>query len=353
MEKEEKMKGTMRAIVKSKPEVGAEYRKDWPIPQIGPKDLLVKVKASAICGSDVHIWNWTPYAQARLKLPMAFGHEFCGEVVEMGDRVEGFAMGDLIAGETHIPCQQCYQCKTGLEHICQNMKILGIHTEGAFADYMAMPALCAWKLPKGFNPELGAILEPIGVGTHGAMVGPVGAKTVAVLGCGPIGCFAIGVVKACGALKIYATDVSDMRLEIAKKMGATITYNADKVDATQEILKATNGCGVDVVLDVSGAPGAIKTGINVVRKAGRFTFVGIPDQQIVLDIPNEFIYKETQVQGVTGRVMWETWYQVTNLLSSGLLNVDPVITHRYPLEQFKEAFENVKDRRGGKVLFIH
>jgi threonine 3-dehydrogenase len=347
------MKGTMRAIVKSKPEVGAEYRKDWPIPQIGPKDLLVKVKASAICGSDVHIWNWTPYAQARLKLPMAFGHEFCGEVVEMGDRVENLAIGDLVAGETHIPCQQCYQCKTGLEHICQNMKILGIHTEGAFADYMAMPAVCAWKLPKGFNPELGAILEPIGVGTHGAMVGPVGAKTVAVLGCGPIGCFAIGVVKACGALKIYATDVSDMRLEIAKKMGATITYNADKVDATKEILKATNGCGVDVVLDVSGAPGAIKTGINVVRKAGRFTFVGIPDQQIVLDIPNEFIYKETQVQGVTGRVMWETWYQVTNLLSSGLLNVEPVITHRYPLEQFKEAFENVKDRQGGKVLFLH
>ncbi len=347
------MRGTMRAIVKSKPEVGAEYRKDWPIPQIGPKDLLVKLKASAICGSDVHIWDWTTFAQTRLKLPMAFGHEFCGEVVEMGDRVEGFVIGDLVAGETHIPCQQCYQCKTGLEHICQNMKILGIHTEGAFADYIAMPAVCAWKLPKGFNPEVGAVLEPIGVGTHGAMVGPVGAKTVAVLGCGPIGCFAIGVVKACGALKIYATDVSDMRLDIAKKMGATVTYNADKVDATQEILKATNGCGVDVVLDVSGAPGAIKTGINVVRKAGRFTFVGIPDQQIVLDIPNEFIYKETQVQGVTGRVMWETWYQVTNLLSAGLLNVEPVITHRYPLEQFKEAFENVKHRRGGKVLFIH
>jgi len=347
------MKGTMRAIVKSKPEVGAEFKKDWPIPQIGPKDLLVKVKASAICGSDVHIWDWTPYAQTRLKPPKAFGHEFCGEVVEMGDRVEGFAIGDLIAGETHIPCQQCYQCKTGLEHICQNMKILGIHTEGAFADYMAMPAVCAWKLPKEFNPELGAVLEPIGVGTHGALLGPVGAKTVAVLGCGPIGCFAIGVVKACGALKIYATDVSDMRLGIAKKMGATITYNVDKVDATQEILKETNGCGVDVVLDVSGAPGAIKTGINVVRKAGRFTFVGIPDQQIVLDIPNEFIYKETQVQGITGRVMWETWYQVTNLLSAGLLNVEPVITHRYPLEQFKEAFENVKHRRGGKVLFIH
>jgi len=347
------MKGTMRAIVKSKPEPEAEFRNDWPIPQIGPKDLLVKVKASAICGSDVHIWDWTPYAQTRLKPPMAFGHEFCGEVVEMGDRVEGFAIGDLIAGETHIPCQQCYQCKTGLEHICQNMKILGIHTEGAFADYMAMPAVCAWKLPKEFNPELGAVLEPIGVGTHGALLGPVGAKTVAVLGCGPIGCFAIGVVKACGALKIYATDVSDMRLGIAKKMGATITYNVDKVDATQEILKETNGCGVDVVLDVSGAPGAIKTGINVVRKAGRFTFVGIPDQQIVLDIPNEFIYKETQVQGITGRVMWETWYQVTNLLSAGLLNVEPVITHRYPLEQFKEAFENVKHRRGGKVLFIH
>jgi threonine 3-dehydrogenase len=347
------MKGIMRAIVKNKPEVGAELRKDWPIPQIGPKDLLVKVKASAICGSDVHIWDWTIYAQARLKLPMAFGHEFCGEVVEMGDRVEGFAAGDLVAGETHIPCGKCYQCKTGLQHICQDMKILGIHTEGAFAEYMAMPAVCAWKLPKGFSPELGAILEPIGVGTHGAMVGPVGAKTVAVLGCGPIGCFAIGVVKACGALKIYASDVSDMRLEIAKKMGATVTYNADKVDVTAEILKETNGCGVDVVLDVSGAPGAIKTGVNVVRKAGRFTFVGIPDQQIVLDIPNEFIYKETEVKGITGRVMWETWYQVTNLLSSGLLKVDPVITHRFPLEGFQEAFENVKHRRGGKVLFIH
>jgi threonine 3-dehydrogenase len=347
------MKGTMRAIVKSKPEVGAEFKKDWPIPQIGPKDLLVKVKASAICGSDVHIWDWTPFAQARLKLPMSFGHEFCGEVTEMGERVEGFEIGELVAGETHIPCGQCYQCKTGLQHICQNMKILGIHTQGAFADYMAMPAVCAWKLPKGFNPEMGAILEPIGVGTHGALVGPVGAKTVAVLGCGPIGCFAIGVVKACGALKIYASDISDMRLEIAKKMGATITYNADKVDVTAEILKDTDGCGVDVVLDVSGAPGAIKTGVNVVRKAGRFTFVGIPDQQVVLDIPNEFIYKETEVKGITGRVMWETWFQVTNLLSSGLLKVDPVITHRFPLEGFQEAFENVKHRRGGKVLFIH
>lgn len=347
------MKGTMRAIIKPKAAPGAELAKDWPIPQSGPKDLLVKVKAAAICGTDTHIYEWTPYAQSRVKPPTPIGHEFCGEIVEMGSAVEHFEVGDMVAGETHIPCGTCYLCVTGQPHICQNMLILGIHTPGVFAEYTLLPAVCAWKLPKGFDPEIGAILEPFGVGVHGALLGPLHAANVAVLGCGPIGQLAIATAAVCGAKKVMVSDVEDVRLEMAKKMGATHLYNGRRDDVVAEVRKETGGLGADVVLEVTGVPPVMESALKMCRKSGRVTFIGLPNDPIIFnDFANDLIYKELKVSGVTGRTMYETWFQVTALVESGKIDPKMVITHRFPLEEFEAGFKAARDRVGGKVLFL-
>ncbi|MDA8216297.1 MAG: L-threonine 3-dehydrogenase [Dehalococcoidales bacterium] len=347
------MKGVMRAVIKPTAAPGAALATDWPIPQPGPKDLIIKVKAAAICGTDSHIYDWTPYAQTRVKPPTPIGHEFCGEVVEMGSAVEGFEIGDLVAGETHIPCGNCYLCRTGQPHICQNMLILGIQTPGVFADYTLIPAVCAWKLPKDFDPEIGAILEPMGVGVHGALLGPLHAKNVAVLGCGPIGQLAIATAAACGAKKIMVSDMEDVRLEMAKSMGATHLYNARRDDVVAEVRKETNDLGADVVLEVTGVSPVMESALKMARKAARVTFIGLPNNPVTFnDFANDLIYKELEVSGVTGRKMYETWFQVQGLIESGKVNPKKVITHRFPLEEYDAAFVAARDRVGGKVLFI-
>ena len=346
------MRGTMRAIVKSQPRPGAEYRKDWPIPEIGPKDVLARILATAVCGTDVHIYDWNAFAQAHLKLPTTFGHEFCGEVVEVGSQVENIKVGDLIAGETHIPCGTCFQCTTGLQHICQNMKIVGVHTAGSFAEYLQLPAVCAWKLPAGFDPAIGSVLEPLGVAAHAALLGPLSGQTVAVFGCGPIGCFAVAIAAASGAARIFASDVDETRLALAREMGATDTLNARETNVRQAILDATHGVGVDVVLEISAAPSAIQDAFKVVRKAGRLTLVGLQGDPVPLNIANDFCYKETRVQGITGREMWGTWHQVMRLLESGKVDPTKVITHRLPLEEFEQGINLAKSRAGGKVVFM-
>ncbi len=347
------MKGTMRAIIKPTAAAGAALATDWPIPQIGPKDLLIKVKAAAICGTDSHIYEWTPYAQSRVKPPTPIGHEFCGEVVEAGAQVENIQVGDMVAGETHIPCGKCLLCTTGQPHICQNMLILGIHTPGVFADYTSLPSVCAWKLPKGFDPEVGALLEPMGVGVHGALLGSLHAMNVAVLGSGPIGALAAATAAACGAKKVMVSDMEDVRLEMAKGLGATHLYNPKRDDVVAEVKKETGGYGADVVLEVTGVPAVMESALKMARKAGRVTFIGLPNNPIVFnDFANDLIYKELKVSGVTGRTMYETWYQVTALIESGKIDPKKVITHRFPLEKYDEGFRAARDRVGGKVLFL-
>ena len=347
------MKGTMRAIIKPSAAPGVALAKDWPIPEPGPKDLLVKVKAAAICGTDTHIYEWTPYAQSRVKPPTPIGHEFCGEVVEVGSAVSGFQPGDLVAGETHIPCEVCYLCRTGQPHICQNMLILGIHTPGVFAEYALLPAVCAWKLPKGFDPEIGAVLEPMGVGVHGALLGPLHAANVVVLGAGPIGALAAGTAAACGAKKVMVSDMEDVRLEMARSLGATHLYNARRDDVLAEVRKETDGYGADVVLEVTGVPAVMESALKLCRKAGRVTFIGLPSEPVTIkDFSNDVIYKEIKVSGITGRTMYETWFQVTNLIESGKVDPKKVITHRLPLESYEEGFRAARDRSGGKVVFL-
>ena len=242
---------TMYGLVKAAPAPGAEIQENLPIPSVGPRDILVKVRATAICGTDSHIMAWTPYAQQRVPTPMVFGHEFSGDVVEIGSEVTEVKVGDKVAGETHIPCNHCRMCKSNKRHICENMKIIGVHVPGAFAQYISFPVDCAFKLAPDFSYETGALLEPMGVAVHGVDCGEVEGKTVVVNGCGPIGLMAVGAAKAWGAKQVIALDVIDEKLAVATEMGADVVLNSRTTDAAAEVVRLTDG-GADVALDYTG-----------------------------------------------------------------------------------------------------
>jgi len=342
----------MHAVVKTKPAPGAEWM-EVDIPSLGPKDVLIKVKAAAICGTDVHVYRWTPWAQARIKPPIICGHEFSGEVVETGEDVTLVKVGDLVAGETHIPDGTCYTCRTGDQHICVTTKILGVHTDGAFAEYIVVPELIAWKLPEGFSPEIGAIMEPIGVAMHAVDVaGPMRGNRVVIFGDGPIGIFATALARASGATMVITVGHNDYRLDLARKMGATHTINSRKEDPVPIIkdLTADRG-GIDSVIELSGSHEAIKQGFEVLRKSGYYVQAGFVATPVTLDM-SHIIFKEARVTGISGRVMFDTWYQVQDVLDRGVLDPTPVITHRFPLREFDKGFETVMSRQAGKVILL-
>ena len=342
----------MKAVVKPDRAPGAEVR-DLGRPTIGPKDLLVEVKAAAICGTDIHIYDWTDYAQARIEPPMVFGHEFCGEVVSIGDQVTKVEPGDLVAGETHIPCGHCYQCETGNQHVCEHMAIVGVHTDGAFAEFARLPEACAWKLPEDRSPELGAIMEPLGVATHGVLVDRVDGRSVVVFGCGPIGLFALGVAAACGASQLFAVEVNPTRLEMAPLMAPQATLiNPREENVLETILGATGGRGVEVSIELTGNPVATRQAFQVLAIGGRVSLVGLPSGPIELDLVDDVIYREAKVYGTTGRLMWETWWRMEQLLASGRLDPMPVITHRLPLADIDEAMELAKSGQAGKIILL-
>jgi threonine 3-dehydrogenase len=340
----------MKAVVKREAAPGAEFM-DVDVPEIGPRDVLIKVKAVAICGTDIHIMEWTPFAQARIKPPMIFGHECSGDVVKVGSQVTNFAVGDLVAVETHIPDETCYMCRTGLQHICQNMAIIGVHTDGTFAEYAKIPAVCCWKLAKDTDPDLGAILEPWGVAVNGILKGEINNRSVAVFGCGPIGLLGLGSIAAWGASKIFAVEPVATRLNMVPQFAPNaILINPTKQDAVITILEATGGRGVDVSIDISGSASGIQATLRVVRRGGRVSLVGLPSTPIELDLTADIIYKETKVFGSTGRIMWQTWYDMQNLMESGNFDPMPVITHRMPLADFAKGIALAKSGEAGKIL---
>lgn len=340
----------MKAVVKTEAAPGAKLM-DVDTPEPGPKDVLIQVKVAAICGTDIHIYEWTPYAQARIKPPMIFGHEVCGEVVKVGSQVTNFALGDLVAVETHIPDEVCYMCQIGLQHICEKMAIIGVHTDGAFAEYAKIPAVCCWKLPRDTNPDLGAILEPWGVAVNGILKGEINNRSVAVFGCGPIGLMGLGSIAAWGASKIFAVEPVATRLNMVPQFAPEATLiNPAKEDAVKTILEATGGRGVDVSIDISGNSRAIQTAFRVVRRGGRVSLVGLPSAPVELDITADIIYKEARVFGSTGRTMWQTWFDIQNLITSGKFDPMPVITHRMPMADFAKGIELAKSGEAGKIL---
>ncbi len=340
----------MKAVVKPSQAPGAEV-KDVPMPVIGPADVLIKVKAAAICGSDIHIYRSSPTMLAMINPPLIFGHEACGEVVEVGDQVKSLKVGDLVAVETHIYCGVCHQCQTGGPHVCENLAIFGVHTDGCFAEYARVPENVCWKLPPDTSPDLGAIMEPIGVAVHGVLSGEVNGKTVVVFGCGPIGIFAIQAATIWGATRVFAVEVAPKRLDLARQCSPTTTFfNPKEVDAVEAIIEANGGQGVDVCLDYTGNNQAISQALKLVKARGRVSLVGLPGQPLTLDIASGVVLKDAKVLGTCGRLIWDTWWQIKSLLDSGKFDPVKVITHRLPLTEVKNAIELAESGETGKII---
>lgn len=342
---------TMQALVKNRSGVGAELR-TVPVPTIKPREVLVKVLATSICGTDVHIYNWDEWSQTHVKPPMTFGHEFAGEVVAVGAEVTDVKLGDYVSAECHIVCGTCFQCRTGQKHCCQDYKILGVDIPGCFAQYVAVPAKNAWKNDRSVPPEIASLQDPLGNAVHTALAGELIGNTVAVIGCGAIGIFAVGIAKAAGAAAVYALDINDYRLGLAKSMGADEVINSREVDPVAEINRLTAGAGVDVVLEMSGNPHAIRQGFEMLRNGGRYSMLGVPSKPMELDIAKSIIFKGATVNGITGRRMYDTWYKSSALLKSGKLDISPIITHRFKLEEFEKGFELMNAGECGKVILI-
>lgn len=344
----------MKAVRKTQPGPGAQLTK-VPIPTIQPDEVLVKVRATTICGTDVHIYQWNEWSQSRIRnLPQTLGHELAGEVVEVGAMVTTIRTGDLVSCETHIPCGGCVPCMTGQMHICANLKILGVDRDGCFAEYVAVPAVVCWKNDPSIPFEIAAAQEPLGNAVYATLVEPVTARTVLIFGDGPTGLFAAGVARAAGASKVMLVGINEARLDIARKMGADIVLHSMKDDVRSIVRDATSGIGADVVLDMVGVQPVIDLGLELVRKGGRFSAFGLPDGRVSIDLNNGIIFKGLRLYGINGRLMFETWLQVSQLLASGRLDIRPVLTHQLPLEDFDRAFALIAQVpiTVGKVVLI-
>ncbi|MEM3404188.1 MAG: alcohol dehydrogenase catalytic domain-containing protein [Nitrososphaeria archaeon] len=344
----------VKAIGKTKKTPGIEVI-DIEEPALGPEDVLVRVKATAICGTDLHYYHWDAYAERHNPgLPRVLGHEFCGDVIKIGENVKTLHPGDRVSGETHIPCKSCIFCRTGKMHICKDMKIFGVDTiYGSFAPYTALPEVTAVKIPDEIPYEVGAVLEPLGVAVHAvseAQIRP--GDFVVVMGCGPIGVYAQQLAKLAGASKIISTDVKDYRLNLSRKAGVGEAINVLRSDPVARVMELTNGVGADVVIEVSGANSAIKQALDSVKRTGRIVLVGTAHKPTEVDTTNYLIYKEIKMSGITGRLMFDTWYQSIKIAVNKLIDLGVVTTHRFELDDAEEAFSLIDKGEGGKVVFL-
>lgn len=343
------MAATMKALRKMSAGRGLSFE-SAPVPVIGAADVLVRVKTASICGTDLHIYGWDRWSQGRIKPPVTLGHEFCGVVERVGDEVTAVKAGDFVSAEMHVNCGHCHQCRLGEAHICQNLRIIGIDQDGAFAEFVKIPASNIWKLDPAIPEHYGAILDPLGNAVHTVLAGPIAGQTVLVTGCGPIGLMSIAVAKACGSSTVFATETNENRRAMAKKMGADVVLNPAAEDAVARILAETGGTGVDALLEMSGNPTAIQQGFKALRAGGRASLLGIPTENVPLDLVNDVIFKGATVQGIYGRRMYGTWVQMTALLKAGRLNLEPLFGEREPLEKFEDAFAKLQGGLAGKIL---
>jgi threonine 3-dehydrogenase len=342
------MPTTMQAVVKAQAAPGIELR-EVPVPKPGPGEVLVRVHAASVCGTDLHIYEWDPWAQSRIHPPLIPGHEFAGAVAAIGAGVTTVKEGDLVSAEMHVACGKCLQCRTGLAHVCQHVRILGVDANGAFASYAIIPETNIWKLSPAIPHDYASLLDPLGNAVHTVLAGAIAAKTVAITGCGAIGLFSIAVAKACGAAQVFAIEVNAHRRSVAAQMGADLALDpADNV--AEQILAATGGTGVDVLLEMSGHPKAMALGFSLLRTGGRASLLGIPAKPVELDFARDIIFKGATVQGINGRKMFETWFQMEALLAAGMLNLEPVITHRLKLAQFADAMKLLQSGEAIKVI---
>jgi threonine 3-dehydrogenase len=341
----------MRALVKESPGPGIVLR-EVPIPRCGPSDVLIRVHHAGVCGTDLHIWEWDTWASSRLKLPVIVGHEFAGAITQMGQEASAaglLAVGDLVTAEGHVVCGHCLQCRLGDAHLCLRTQIIGVDRAGAFADYIVMPASNVMKLD-GIPTEIGAIMDPMGNAVHTVLEAEVPGSTVLVLGCGPIGCFAVGVARAAGASLVIASDYNPKRLELARAMGAQVVLNPGSDDVVARVRELTHGDGVDLVCEMSGHPSGHAQAFAAARIGGRVNLLGTPNRTTEVDFARDIIFKGLTLYGVTGRKMYRTWHQMQRFLRAGQLDPTPVITHRFPLECIAQAIQVIKDGQAGKVI---
>jgi threonine 3-dehydrogenase len=337
----------VKSLVKAKPEVGI-WMQEVEQPDFGPNDVLIKVKKTAICGTDIHIYNWDEWAQKTIPIPMSIGHEFSGVVVAVGQEVRGFEVGDRVSGEGHITCGICRNCRAGKRHLCRNTLGVGVNRRGAFAEYLALPAINVLKLPHDVTDEQAAILDPLGNAAHTALSFDLVGEDVLITGAGPIGIMACAIAKKVGARHVVITDVNEYRLAIARQMGATLAVDVSKTNLSQ--VKAELGMkeGFDVGLEMAGHPQALNDLVRAMNHGGRVALLGIPPNETAIDW-NEVIFKGLVLKGIYGREMFETWYKMIALLQSGL-DLKPVITHRFQVDEYQQAFETMRSGQSGKVI---
>jgi threonine 3-dehydrogenase len=339
----------MKALRKIRPERGA-HLESVPVPSPGPIEVLVKVRAASICGTDLHIYGWDRWSASRIKTPMTFGHEFCGHVEKVGSEVTSVKPGDFVSAEMHVNCGYCRPCRMGQPHVCQNVKIIGIDADGCFAEYVIIPIRNIWKIDPAIPERYAAILDPLGNAVHTVLAGEIAAQNVLVTGAGPIGLMAITIARACGAAMIFATEVNPHRRALAKQMGADEALDPTQANVVERLREATDGAGADVLLEMSGNPAAIHQGFQMLRQGGRASLLGIPSDPVTFDLVNDVIFKGATVQGIYGRKMFETWVQMTELLKHGRLNLDPLFKEYLPIEQFEQAFSLLESGQAGKIL---
>lgn len=338
----------MKALVKESAAPGFVL-KDVPIPELRDDGVLIRVRRAGVCGTDVHIYDWDDWARSRCKPPFVVGHEFAGDVVATGRLVTDVREGDRVTAEGHIVDGRCLLCRTGNAHVCPHTRIIGVDRDGCFAEYVAMPATNVWHLDDDVSYDIGGIHDPMGNAFHTALTAEIPGSTVLVTGCGPIGLFAIGICRAAGASRIIASDVNDTRLALATQMGAHDAVHPGEAEAA--VKRATDGLGVDVVLEMSGVASAIHQAFALVRVGGRVQMLGIPARPMEVNFANEVIFKGITIYGVVGRRMYETWIQMTRFLRSGRFDPAPVITHRFPMADFDAAIAAIKSGEAGKVVF--
>lgn len=337
----------MKALVKEQAAPGI-WLTDVPEPTVGANDVLIEIAKTSICGTDMHIYNWDAWAARTVPVPMAVGHEYCGRIVEIGSEVRGFKPGDRVSGEGHITCGYCRNCRAGRRHLCRNTVGVGVNRPGAFAQYLAIPAGNAFKLPDSIADDIASILDPFGNATHTALAFNMVGEDVLITGAGPIGIMATAIARFVGARHVVVTDVNEYRLALARKMGASRAINVthESLDQTMQDLGMQEG--FDVGLEMSGNASALREMLRTMHHGGSIAILGIPPEDTAIDW-SQVIFKGLTLKGIYGREMFETWYKMSSLLQSGL-NIAPIITHHYPVRDYIEGFKTMGSGQSGKVI---
>jgi threonine 3-dehydrogenase len=337
----------MKALAKLHPEKGI-WLTEAEIPEIGHNDLLIKINKTAICGTDMHIYNWDEWSQKTIPVPMIVGHEYVGTVVDIGQEVRGYKLGDRVSGEGHITCGHCRNCRAGRRHLCRNTSGIGVNRQGSFAEYLAIPAFNAFKIPNNISDELAAVFDPFGNAVHTALSFDLVGEDVLITGAGPIGIMAAAVARHAGARHVVITDINEYRLDLASKMGASRVVNVSNENLTNVMHELGMTEGFDVGLEMSGVPVAVRDMLAKMNNGGKIAMLGIPPEDVAVDW-NQVIFKGLTIKGIYGREMFETWYKMASLIQSGL-DISPIISHQMNVDDFQQGFDIMGSGQSGKVI---